>query len=165
MSVMNIEQMATEFVALAKQITDFCRDNTIKVLLVEDNPMDTEITRIQLESLKEAGGRNYKLDVATNSEDARRIISERRHNLVILDWQLGEGEHTGMDLARQLHADGVQFPFVILTGREEDYTEAASEDCLGWLNKRTADAKALDAGCIHAVKNWYSRKGISAPNL
>ena len=159
---MNIEQMADEFVALANQIREYCRDNTVKVLLVEDNPMDIEIVRSQLESLK--GGNRYRLDVAGDVETARHMISERRHNLVVLDWHLGHGEHTGLELARQLHADGVHFPFVILTGREEDYNEAVGEDCLGWLNKRTADAKAMDAAFIHAVKNWYSRAGVSAPH-
>lgn len=157
---MSIEQMAAEYVALAKQAMEYFRDNTVRVLLVEDNPMDIEVVRAQLASIQDTTGRKYIVETATRIEDARLAISERRHNIVILDWHMGDGEHTGLDLARQLHADGVQFPFIILTGREADYTEAVGEDCMGWISKLTTDASALDAALIHAVKNWYSRSGM-----
>lgn len=157
--------MADEFVAIAAQIKAFLRDHTIRVLLVEDSDFDAALLEAQLAQVSRDNGVRYAVERVARPEEARRLIAERRHHIVVLDWHLGDGEHTGLELARQLHADGINFPFLILTGNEADYREAVGEDCMGWINKRTATEKDVDASILHAVKNWHSRGRFHAEAL
>lgn len=146
-------RMAESYVKLAAQVMDYLRTGTMRVLLVEDNPMDVELFREQLASLPT----RYSVDVASDGEAAKKAIRELRHHVVVIDYHLGDGQN-GLEIARELHREGVEFPFLFLTGQNKDFRQGAVEDSLGWLDKASCTTAELDNALVHAVKNYHTRR-------
>lgn len=81
-----------------------------KVLVVED---DMRIRTELLDALRQAG---FDTSVAVTLAMARSAV-ERRHDLILLDLGLPDGD--GLDLVRELRAAGRAVPILILTARDE----------------------------------------------
>jgi len=82
------------------------------VLLVEDDPG----MRMGLEDNLRIEG--YTTVSATSCREARRIVRERQPDLVLLDRMLPDGD--GIELCRQLRADGFLQPIIMLTAKGEE---------------------------------------------
>src|SRR5437762_872263 len=98
---------------------------TLRVLLVEDDEDDYLITRDMLESQDRV---RYALDWDPDFASAMVTIRERRHDVYLVDYRLGE--HTGLDLVREAFADGPRAPVIILTG-QSDYESDLEATSLG----------------------------------
>jgi len=111
------------------------KNNSIEILLVEDNPNDVELTRIAFEQHKLFN----KLNVVSNGEDAMdyllkkgRFNNARRPDIVILDLLL-PGKH-GLEVLKEIKQDPVleDIPVVVLSSSdnrehiEEAYASYAS---------------------------------------
>lgn len=79
------------------------------VLILEDDP---GIRRLQQTHLERAG---YTVGVAGDVEEAWRLITEQDFDLLVLDYQLGEGEN-GLQFYRRLHAQGEDMAAILVTG-------------------------------------------------
>lgn len=148
-----LDKLTGEFVKLAGQVMDFLKHGKVRVLLVEDSPADVLLCRAMLATVPT----RYEVDVATTPEQAKEMIRTRNHHLVMLDWHLGNGQHTGLEIAKQLHEEGVPFPFIIYTAHEEDYVEAGANDCMAWFSKMNTNPADLDATLLLALKNYHTR--------
>lgn len=144
-----LEKEVDSYVKLAKQMMTFLETGTLRILLVEDNPMDVEMFKSKLEKAT----LHYDVDTVDNSTDAFFKIKTGVYHLIVLDWHLGHEEHTGLDIVKILHEQGFEFAFVIFTSRAEDYLEAARHNCLGCIDKLSCTTESLDADLIHAIKN------------
>jgi signal transduction histidine kinase len=79
------------------------------ILLLEDDPGIRRLERVHLER---AG---YAVEVAGDSAEARRFLAEKPYDLLLLDYQLADGEN-GLEFYRQLTAEGQSVAAVLVTG-------------------------------------------------
>ncbi len=87
----------------------------VHVLLVEDNSTDYVLTRQRLSS---ADPYIHTLTWARSYEEGLNRLLTERFDVCLLDFQLAE--RTGLELLRSVRERGVDIPFILLTGREED---------------------------------------------
>ncbi|HRQ42053.1 MAG TPA: GAF domain-containing protein [Chloroflexota bacterium] len=83
----------------------------MRILYVEDNVQDAELTRHEL--FREMP--EYELDAVTTLQAARQYLAEgRTYEAMLLDVSLPDG--SGLDLLAELRAAGRSFPIIVLTG-------------------------------------------------
>jgi two-component system, OmpR family, phosphate regulon response regulator PhoB len=89
-----------------------------KILLIEDDPFLTEMTKHVLEK------RQYILETARNSDDLFLRLATFKPNLLILDNLLERGP-TGIELCQKIKADPAfaSLPILLTTG-QTNYDEA-----------------------------------------
>ncbi len=90
----------------------------IKILLVDDDEDDFIITRDIIDDIP---GRNYRLDWASNFEEALKLIRENKHDVYLVDFRLGA--HDGLELIETAVGEGHQAPFILLTGQSDRETD------------------------------------------
>jgi two-component system phosphate regulon response regulator PhoB len=85
-----------------------------QILIVEDEPEVREMIRFILES------KGYRIDEADNAQVARRLLSQHRYDLILMDWMLPG--RSGLDLTRELkqRAHANTPPVIMLTARSEE---------------------------------------------
>ena len=93
------------------------------VLIVED---EAPVRQMMTFWLHRAG---YDLAEAANVESARLSISQRRPDLILLDWVLPGA--SGLDLARMLRQTRLTqtIPIIMVTGRIDEADRVAALDC------------------------------------
>ena len=82
----------------------------MKILMLED---DQRLRSIVARGLQRSG---HSVDVAGTLEEARWFLSETRHDVLILDVMLPDGD--GFGLCRELRAAGDWSPVLMLTARD-----------------------------------------------
>jgi PAS domain S-box-containing protein len=112
---------------------------SVRVLLVDDDPDDQLLTRDLLDDVEPA---RYRLDVASTYEEGRDALARREHDVVLLDYHLGS--RTGLELLQEGLDLGCTAPLILLTG----------------LGDRSVDEAAIRAGAAD-----YLVKGQITPAL
>ena len=84
----------------------------LKVLLVEDDPEDAELTRL---SLREAG--RFEVRHAVSLADGKRTLAEWQPEVILLDINLPDSR--GLDTVLAMRAAAPDVPIVILTGHND----------------------------------------------
>jgi len=82
----------------------------MKILMLED---DQRLRSVVVRGLRRSG---HTIDVAGTLEEARWFLSETRHDVLILDVMLPDGD--GFALCRELRAAGDWSPVLMLTARD-----------------------------------------------
>lgn len=80
------------------------------VLVVDD---DAELRDLMSNLLR---GERYLVDVAATLDQARRLLSRRRFDVVVLDLNLPDGD--GVNLCRDLRADGYRGAIIMVSARD-----------------------------------------------
>ena len=122
----------------------------ISVLLVEDDEDDYLITREMLASQDRA---RFVLDWCSTYGEALRMISERRHDVYLIDYRLGA--HTGLDLIRECLSAEDRPPVLLLTG-QGDYEVDLQATQLGvtdFLLKDGLSAAMLERSIRYAISH------------
>ncbi|MHB8338207.1 MAG: PAS domain-containing hybrid sensor histidine kinase/response regulator [Ignavibacteriaceae bacterium] len=80
------------------------------VLLVEDNDMNSKLTRVFLKNL-------YNVDAVADAASALHLINEKNYDIILMDINLGEGLN-GVDVVEQIRKIGIyeNVPIIALTG-------------------------------------------------
>lgn len=91
-----------------------------KILVVEDDALSGDVI------VQVLGTANYIADLAPTIAEARHFLKVSRYDLLLLDWQLPDGE--GVDLCRDLRRSGDQTPILMLTGRNNVNDKALGLD-------------------------------------
>src|SRR5436853_7338097 len=81
------------------------------ILMIEDDPPTREVVRMA------CVGQNLNLIEADTGEKGMEMIEKSEPDLVILDLNLPGV--SGMDVCRQLRADGTQVPVIMLTAKND----------------------------------------------
>jgi two-component system cell cycle response regulator len=89
-------------------------DQTIRVLLVEDNPGDVGLVRAALED----SAAKFEVDNVTSVQSCRRALETGRYDVLLLDYSL-PGE-TGLDFLRSEGGKRKLPPVVMLTGQGDE---------------------------------------------
>jgi signal transduction histidine kinase/CheY-like chemotaxis protein len=166
------------------------RRNGIPILLVEDNAINQEITRIMLEN---AG---YSVDVANNGLEALERSRKNKFAVILMDCQMPELD--GYETTKRLRSIGSLTPIIALTAHalKEDQARCLDAGMNSYLSKpfleadliakvdffALADLKpssataglvrptqldgedVLDMNCIQRLEDidWVSKKGLVA---
>ena len=80
------------------------------ILLVEDNPLDAELTRSRLE----AGGLDFHMTVVDNRHDFEECLKRRRFDLVLADYSLPDFD--GLTALEMVRARDKRLPFIFVSG-------------------------------------------------
>ncbi|HEX8597619.1 MAG TPA: GGDEF domain-containing response regulator [Chloroflexia bacterium] len=86
----------------------------LNVLLVDDSEDDYVITR---DLFSETNDSLVNLEWVTDYDTALQRMSQRRHDVYIFDYYLGQ--HTGLELLEWAVQQGIRSPVIILTGQKD----------------------------------------------
>ena len=126
----------------------------MRILLIEDDP---ELADGLHHSLAQSG---YAVDIARCAQDARTACGVTRYEMLILD--LGLPDADGLQLLRELRAQGVAAPVLILSAR------GALDDRIAGLDAGGDDylAKPFALGELEArIRALMRRGGETAPTM
>ncbi|MCF6201508.1 MAG: response regulator transcription factor [Hydrogenimonas sp.] len=107
------------------------------ILVVDDNvSLQYTLKRV----LEEAG---YKVYDALSISDAEERVSERKYDLILLDWVLPDG--SGVDFLKSLRDDGVSVPVMLFSSKNEveDKVEALDTGADDYLEKPFSNIELL----------------------
>ena len=101
----------------------------MRILIVED---DTRLAENIATFLKHE---SYAVDIANNFEDAQDKTISSDYDVIIMDWKLPDG--SGLDLCRQLRAESIKTPILMLTANSqmEDKIEGLDAGADDYLTK------------------------------
>jgi two-component system nitrate/nitrite response regulator NarP len=124
---------------------------TVQVLIVDDHPMIRSAVAALLE-----GSEFAIVASAASAQSAIERLSDSDPDMVILDIAMPGG--SGLDVLRQMRAQGDRRPVIILTAGIDDYplTEAIKLGVDGIVMKNNDPAYLLD--CLQAVQgggHWF----------
>ena len=127
-------------------------ENPIRILLLEDDPLDAElcIRKLELSGLK------FTLKNVESSEPFKRAIASNPYDLVLGDFHLPDW--TGLDAVRWLRASGSKVPFILITGTlgDELAVECIREGASDYLLKDKLER--LPFAIAHAVSESELRQ-------
>ena len=105
--------------------------NTLRVLLLEDNPLDGELTLQELRN----GGFNVSADVAANAEEFTAQVQTHQYHIVLADYNLPQW--TGMEALQVLRSQNLDTPLILVTGSlgEEKAVECLKQGATDYVLK------------------------------
>jgi signal transduction histidine kinase len=131
----------------------------IRVLLIDDDEDDCIITR---DLLADAGRGRFSFEWTTSYEDGVQAICRQEHDVYLVDYRLGE--HTGLDLLRQVNGKSGTTPAILLTGLADHDVdlEATEVGAADYLIKGQITAPMLERAIRYAVKNGRTLEALYA---
>ena len=129
----------------------------IKILLVDDDQEDYAITR---DLLTENNPRAYQIEWVSGFDRALAIMSERQHDVYLIDFWLGS--HNGLELLKKAQALGNSVPMILLTGLGDEAvdTEAMRAGAADFLCKGQYTSKSLERSIRYAIERSRAEKEI-----
>lgn len=123
-------------------------DRQWRILLVEDDEEDYLLAK---DMLAQARGKKYLLEWESTYETARTAILSRPFDAILMDYALGA--QTGLDLMREVTAQGCKAPIILLTGRG-NYDldmQAMQTGVADYLSKSEATPNSLERTIRYAI--------------
>ena len=124
-------------------------DQTIRILLIEDNPGDARLIR---EMLNEAEGIRFDLVAVDRLSDGLQCLRADGIDLVLLDLSLPDSQ--GMDTLAQVSMCAPNIPVVVMTGLEDQHAavEAVQEGAQDYLVKGQVETHPLARALLAAIE-------------
>lgn len=121
----------------------------MKILLIEDDPDDYVIIKTFLANISPGG---YALEWVNTYEAALREVGKSRFDVYLLDYRLGA--NSGLDLLREMIAEGCRSPIILLTGYGDHSVdlEAMRIGAADYLSKRQLSSESLERSIRYAVE-------------
>lgn len=129
-----------------------------RILLIEDDEDDYLLTK---DLLLDVFGKHLKLDWISSWRQAQEIILQSIHDVIIVDYRLGE--RNGLELVREAVQLGCSVPFIVLTGegnREIDL-EAMRAGATDYLIKGEITGPLLDRSVRYAVERHRAERRLA----
>jgi signal transduction histidine kinase len=125
------------------------KNETIKVLLIEDDEDDYILTR---QLLSEVKGGHYDLEWASSYEEGLKVAGQLKHHVCLVDYRLGA--RSGVELIREARESGLTTPMILLTGQgnHEVDVEAIEAGATDYLVKDETHASRLERTIRYAVE-------------
>jgi two-component system cell cycle sensor histidine kinase/response regulator CckA len=124
-------------------------DHPLHVLVVDD---DAEHAAMVVEVLRLTDTcRGATIDSAHAYDPAVRMLSARPYDIAFVDYRLGARD--GLTLLREIRANGIETPVVVLTGHgaEEVAVDAMKAGAADYLSKTQLSVETLDRTVRHAL--------------
>lgn len=137
------------------------KEKNWNILLIEDDEDDYVLVRAWLWEIKE---KNYQLTWVQKYKDALDAIEEKRFDVILLDYDLGE--FNGLDLVRELMQRECDIPILVLTGRGS-YSidlQAMWAGVADYLMKGDVTPKLLERAIRYAIQRSETQKALAVAN-
>ena len=124
-------------------------DNSIHVLMIEDNPGDVRLIR---EMLQEAKGRKTVLEHCTTLTQGLQALSKNDFSILLLDLTLPDS--IGFDTFVKVYTQNPQIPIIVLTGTndEELAKKSVRTGAQDYLIKGQIDSSLLLRSISYAIE-------------
>jgi PAS domain S-box-containing protein len=124
-------------------------DNSIRALLIEDNPGDVRLIE---EMLREAKGRNIVLDHCATLAQGFQELSKNTYDIMLLDLSLPDSK--GYDTFIKVFSTAPKIPIVVLTGTndEELAVKSVRTGAQDYLVKSRIDSSLLEKSIAYAIE-------------
>jgi PAS domain S-box-containing protein len=131
----------------------------IKVLLVDDDQGDFEMTRALLDSA-ERRDFEYELDWVSTFEEGLDALNADEYDVYLLDYFLED--RTGLDLLREVGRQQMSAPVIMLTGRGSRQVdmEAMKAGASDYLVKGRIDPELLERAIRYALERVRSQEAL-----
>ena len=121
----------------------------IKVLLVDDDPEDLELTE---DALRGASRLRFKVTSVNRPEQGLELLVGGEFDVALVDFQMGATD--GLELLRKAREMGSRTPVILLTGHQ---TETLAKDALDagvddYLEKGTLDPALLERVVMYVME-------------
>ena len=129
------------------------KDDSMKVLLVEDDEDDFIIAR---ELLSEIPNKKFEVTWINEYDDAVFAMISGHFDIILLDYRLGA--FNGIELLKDANEKGCQVPIILLTG-QDDYeidVEGMKSGASDYLVKSSVDANSLERSIRYAIDRKQS---------
>lgn len=136
-------------------------NETLRILVVEDNPADVDLVR---ETLPEKGGVNFRIESVSRLPDAVSLLERGGIDLVLLD--LGLPDSQGLETLRRLIDAAPDIPTVVLTGNNDQELAvcALREGAQDYLVKGQVDGNLLARSARYAIERKRTEKKLRQAN-
>ena len=130
----------------------------LAVLVIEDDEDDLYLTT---DHLKNIDTFNITIDTEINYKKGRAAILENKHDIYLVDYLLGP--HTGIDLISDCVSQGINKPFILLTGRGDKKIdiEATKAGAYDYLTKSELNAELLERSLRYSLQRYRSYVTVS----
>ncbi len=120
----------------------------LRILLVEDDPDDVALFGALLARVAPM----CDFDAVSDPDEARERLHGQGYHLCFFDYDLGVSN--GLELLRDVRADGFDRPIIMLTGQgdEKVAAETMKAGANDYMTKRGLDAQSLASAIRHATK-------------
>lgn len=124
----------------------------VRVLLIDDDEDDYLIIKRTFQQIEDSP---FLLDWAPTYEDGKRLITEQRHDIYLIDYRLGE--HDGLELLKFAAPERRTQPFILLTGVDNQGVEWKSLELAAsdYLVKGAFNAQLLSRTLYYALQRKY----------
>lgn len=124
-------------------------DDSVHILLIEDDPAHAELIRRAFEDR----GDESRLTIAHTLQEARSCIEISKPTLIIADWRLPDGDSS--ELLSEDHNTSAP-PVIIMTsyGSERNAVEAMKSGALDYIVKSSESMTDMPHIAENAVKQW-----------
>lgn len=140
------------------EVTETLMDeNTVRVLLVEDDRDDYLLTR---EMFAEMNGKQYEMDWVSDYDSALDALLLCVYDVCLLDYRLGA--RNGLDLLREASKTGCKTVAILLTGQEERELDLAALEAgaTDFLVKSRLDAPLLERSLRYALQRKRDQEAM-----
>lgn len=133
----------------------------IKILMIDDDEEDFMIVR---DIVKDINHQLFKIDHASSFEEGVKVISEAKHDVYLVDYNLGA--NTGLDLIEKVIQKGCKTPLILLTGQNnfDIDMKAMKVGAADYLVKGSITSQALESSIRYSISNANHLKEIIALN-
>ena len=137
------------------------KSQTIRVLVVDD---DEEEYIVVDKYLRRAVTATYSVDWVSSFEQALEAVAEDVHEICLLDYQLGE--HTGLELLREMRGRGYARPVILLTGHGnvEVDMQAMELGAFDYIEKTHLTPALIERSIRYAIENHRVREALREAN-
>lgn len=140
-------------------------DESIKILLIEDDPDYAQIIRLMM--IKEMGV-EVDLECSSLLKDAiTRLEKEDKEGIDVVLMDLTLPDSCGFDTFAQVYARAMELPIVVLTCLDDEKlaTEAVREGAQDYLIKDQVDSKLLARSIKYAIERKEVDKELKKANI
>jgi diguanylate cyclase (GGDEF)-like protein/PAS domain S-box-containing protein len=119
-AIMDYEKIAQDIL-----INGFCKNQVIKVLMIENSTLDAELIMAKLSK----AGYVVDLSLVDNARDMKKLLSEKNWDVVICEYFLtGFNPFEALKILKKLEVD---IPFIVISGKigEENVVQLMKEGC------------------------------------
>ena len=131
----------------------------VKVLLIEDSPVDSRLLQLLL---SESTSSHFALTHVERLADGLKRLSEERFDVVLSDLTLPDCY--GFETFQRLHAQVPDMPIIVLSGTDDETlaVKAVREGAQDYLVKGRADGHVLSRAIYYAIERHRAEEKLVA---